>query len=874
MKRVLRYFSILSVIVLIGMLVGCTKETYKLTFNPNGGLVENKELYILDVKKNEDSLITLPEAIRKGYDFLGWEENGLLISGNQISVDRDINLLAKWEKITYQISYNLDGGALTDSVDSYTVEDEVVLPIPTKAGYKFAGWEENITKIEKGTTGDITLSAKWEIAEYNIKYNLNGGAFASEVDSTFTSLEEVVLVNPSKMGYKFTGWTDATGNKMEKINVGTTSDVAVYANYELEKYTISYVLAGGKLTNAITTYTIEDEIVLPVPEKVGYKFIGWNDGVTSISKGTTGNITLTANWETEVYSITYHLDGGIMNNEPTKYTILDEITMPMPTKDGYRFAGWYLNSDLTGSALTKIVKGATGDLTVYACWLKDDTYTITYHLDGGTLPSYASTTYSVGKPFTLATPEKDGYIFMGWYDNFKFNGDPIKKIDASDSGDKVYYAYWDNAESMFNALIPSVITDNLTLYSTHPDNSDIKITWISSDTTLIDGNGYINPGHKTLKTNLTMNISYLGLASKFTKEVSVAPAKFASLSTGKTVVGYVYSGTYSRWGSTNFNTVFSKLALDTMDVVNYGFVTVDGDGNLKINNGGFDRYVDQVLELRKHGVRVLLCIGENAYNFSKMAYTTEGINKFVSQVMQVVEKYHFDGVDIDWEFPGVNSAYDVTIDRPNYTKLIKALRTALDNAQEAGGSPYLLTAAIPGTSWGSERYEMGVLDNYLDFVNMMSYDLNNTSIACHHTNLYTSTAARAYGFSIDYGVNRFVSMGFDKNKIVAGMAFYGKYYTNATKLGASASFNKNLHYTVIKNTYLSNSSFQQLWDESAKAPYLLNTTTGEYISYDNPRSIMEKCKYAKTNGIKGVMFWDYSEDTSRDLMQAIYDEMR
>ena len=321
------------------------------------------------------------------------------------------------------------------------------------------------------------------------------------------------------------------------------------------------------------------------------------------------------------------------------------------------------------------------------------------------------------------------------------------------------------------------------------------------------------------------------------------------------------------------NKIFDETALKTLDVVNYGFATVTKAGKLKIDNGGFNNYMTDILKLRKYGIRVLLCIGENSANFSDMASTQEGIDNFVSQVIEFVEKYHFDGVDIDWEFPGVDTGRDVSIDRPNYTKLIKSLRIALDKAQSKNGSPYLLTAAIPGTSWGSERYEMNVLDDYLDYVNMMSYDMNNTSIACHHTNLYTSNEARGYGFSVQYGVDRFTSMGFAKNKIVIGMAFYGKYYTKATALGSSAVFGKNMVYTTIKEKYLNNDNFVEYFDEVAKASYLFNKTTGEFISYDSPRSIKEKCSYAQKSGIMGVMFWDYSEDTTGELMKAIKEGM-
>ena len=133
---------------------------------------------------------------------------------------------------------------------------------------------------------------------------------------------------------------------------------------------------------------------------------------------------------------------------------------------------------------------------------------------------------------------------------------------------------------------------------------------------------------------------------------------------------------------------------------------------------------------------------------------------------------------------------------------------------------------------------------------------------------------KGYGFSVQYGIDRFVSMGFDKNKIVAGMAFYGKYYTKAVALGVDAKFGKNIHYTTIKENYLSNSDYVEYWDDVAKASYLFNKSTGEFISYDSVRSIKEKCNYSKTSGIMGVMFWDYSEDITGDLMKAINEGMK
>ncbi|MBQ8293162.1 MAG: InlB B-repeat-containing protein [Bacilli bacterium] len=718
-----------------------------------------------------------------------------------------------------------------------------------------------------------------EEAKFTLEFNLDGGLVEGLTDSKISIAQkaenkEVNIPIPVKNGYNFLGWY-LKGELFEEKIITLDRDITLEAKWEIITYQIGYLLNGGKIDNKIESYTCEDEFELPIPVKTGYKFMGWNGELTKIEKGSTGDLMLKAVWEIEEFDIVYELDGGTLEKPINKFTYNDEVELAEPSKTGYIFKGWYDNPDFSGDIVRKINKGTLTDITLYAKWLsEEESFEIDYEPNGGTLSEDASFNYEIGVEYFLPIPEKDDCLFIGWYETSDLSGKKVEKITVSDTGNKKYYASWVELETIFNSLVPEKVTSNIELYKVHPEDSSMTISWKSLNPDLIDNEGYIMPGHKTLSASLEMTVSQNGATGKYVGKIEVGPTNFEDLTIGNTLVGYVYSGTYSRWGSSKFEDVFSLTAINALDVVNYGFATINAAGNLTIENNGFDRYLSEVLKLRKYGVRVLLCIGENSKRFSDMASTDAGIKKFVSQVLEIVEKYHFDGVDIDWEFPGVDTGRDVAVDRPNFTKLIKALREELDKHQEKGGNPYLLTAAIPGTSWGSERYEMNILDEYLDYVNMMSYDLNNASMACHHSNLYTSDKAKAYGFSIDYGVNRFVSLGFDKNKIVAGMAFYGKYYKDAGGLGYEAKFSKNIHYSVISKTYLTNSDFEQLWDDVACAPYLYNKKTKEFISYDSTRSIAEKCKYSKESGIMGVMFWDYSEDITGELIEAAYNELK
>ena len=221
----------------------------------------------------------------------------------------------------YTISYNLNGGTnASDNPKTYKATDETIeLKPATRDDYTFEGWYSNealtteVTEIVKGSTGNVTLYAKWAPITYTITYVLNGGTNASGNPADYTvETETITLAAASRDGYVFEGW---------------------YSDEEL------------------TTK------------------------VTAITKGTTGNIKLYAKW-TELtegtYVITYVLDGGTnAAANPATYKETDEtIVLEAATKDGYTFEGWYSDAEFT-SKVTEIQKGSTGNKTLYAKWKKN-----------------------------------------------------------------------------------------------------------------------------------------------------------------------------------------------------------------------------------------------------------------------------------------------------------------------------------------------------------------------------------------------------------------------------------------------------------------------------------------------------------------------
>ena len=305
--------------------------------------------------------------------------------------------------IEYTITYELDGGQISDAPTKYDGTEEIILPIPTKEGYEFKGWYTTlefsgdiIAKVNKGESGNKIFYAKWEEIETTTKYTIifefNGGQ-ADNIPNKYDGTEEVTLPTPIFDGYIFKGWfenSEFTGLAVEKIMVGTTGDKMYYAKWEVIEYTISYEVNGGQMETVTTKYNVESPtIVLPIPTKEGYEFKGWFENnaftgaiVEKVAAGTTGDKMYYAKWVKEqngdptlpagVYSITYETYGGVLLNAPTNYDGKSDVYLFTPLKDGYYFLGWYTSADFSGNAIDKITKGTTGNIKLYAKWTVDN----------------------------------------------------------------------------------------------------------------------------------------------------------------------------------------------------------------------------------------------------------------------------------------------------------------------------------------------------------------------------------------------------------------------------------------------------------------------------------------------------------------------
>ena len=185
-----------------------------------------------------ENLAPPEDPAREGYDFAGWKP-----ALPEKYPEKNTEYTAEWvTEGDYTITYVNVDGATNENPESYNVETETItLKDPAKAGYTFDGWykdgefTDEITEIPQGTTGDITLYAKWEPVNYTITYELDSGINASENPAGYNvETETITLKAPTKDGFAFTGWfesPDFSTTEVKEITQGSTGDKTLYARW-------------------------------------------------------------------------------------------------------------------------------------------------------------------------------------------------------------------------------------------------------------------------------------------------------------------------------------------------------------------------------------------------------------------------------------------------------------------------------------------------------------------------------------------------------------------------------------------------------------------------------------------------------------------
>ena len=296
--------------------------------------------------------------------------------------------------------------------------------------------------------GVASLTAQWTALTYSVTLHANGGTISSGNVTSYNYGEGATLPaadNTTREGYTFAGWYDnevLTGNPITEISTDETGNRTYWAKWTINQYTITFDTDGGSEVAPITQ-DYGTAITAPAdPTREGYTFTGWDKAIPATMPA--GDMTITAQWTVNQYTITYDLDGGTAEGNPDTYTVeTDAFTLKNPTRPGYTFTGWS-GTGLTGedNLTVTIPKGSTGNRSYTAHWSLN-TYSITYDLNGGTA-SGNPTSYTVeSATITLNQPTKTGYTFTGWSGTDLTGEDNLTvTIPAGSTGDRSYTAHW------------------------------------------------------------------------------------------------------------------------------------------------------------------------------------------------------------------------------------------------------------------------------------------------------------------------------------------------------------------------------------------------------------------------------------------------
>ena len=355
---------------------------YTITFDTNGGSE------IAPITQDYGTEITAPDnPTRKGYTFKGWDKEI-----PETMPAENITVKAQWEINQYTITFDTNGGSeIAPITQDYGTE--ITAPDnPTRKGYTFKGWDKEIP--ETMPAENITVKAQWEINQYTIAFDTNGGSEIAPITQDYGT-EITAPDNPTRKGYTFKGWDKEIPKTMPAENI------TVKAQWEINQYTITFDTNGGSEIAPITQ-DYGTEITAPDnPTRKGYTFKGWDKEIPETMPAE--NITVKAQWEINQYTITFDTNGG-SEIAPITQDYGTEITAPdNPTRKGYTFKGWDKEIPETMPA---------ENITVKAQW-EINQYTITFDTNGGS--EIAPITQDYGTEITAPdNPTRKGYTFKGW----------------------------------------------------------------------------------------------------------------------------------------------------------------------------------------------------------------------------------------------------------------------------------------------------------------------------------------------------------------------------------------------------------------------------------------------------------------------------
>ena len=474
-----------------------SKTGYGVTYSTNG-----KTDQVVDAKRYgkgvaatvRDDANTAPANMV----FLYWKDGAgnRYYPNNKITINDNVTLIAVYGatpqsvSITYHSNFGTPGtSGTTVTVNNIPNNDLITVmtyeetKLPTRKGYTFTGWtDSNGAAFEAGkparidNDGENHLYAKWTADDAKIAFVTNGGSTVADMTGkTGDVINPTTMPSTTKNGYTFAGWfgnKELTGDAVTQLPAafpaGTTT---YYAKWTANDAKITFVTNGGSAVADMTGKTgdVINPTTMPSTTKNGYTFAGWfgnkeltGDAVTQLPAAfPAGTTTYYAKWTADDAKIAFVTNGGstVADKDGKTGATIDPRTMPSTSKNGYTFAGWFGNKELTGDAVTELPEVfPAGTTTYYAKWTADDAK-ITFVTNGGSaVADKNGKTGDTINPTTMPSTTKNGYTFAGWYANAEFSGDAVTQLPAAfPAGTTTYYAKWNTNYVPYYPPVPPTV---------------------------------------------------------------------------------------------------------------------------------------------------------------------------------------------------------------------------------------------------------------------------------------------------------------------------------------------------------------------------------------------------------------------------------
>ncbi|WP_082458607.1 glycoside hydrolase family 18 protein [Pedobacter sp. Leaf216] len=323
------------------------------------------------------------------------------------------------------------------------------------------------------------------------------------------------------------------------------------------------------------------------------------------------------------------------------------------------------------------------------------------------------------------------------------------------------------------------------------------------------------------------------------------------------------------------NSVIDSFPIEKLSHLIYSFGHLKGD-SLNIRSAKDSALITSMVALKKRNpdLKVMIAMGgwSGCKDCSEVFSRADGRKTFAKTTKQILDFFHADGIDMDWEYPAVMGfpGHRYTVDdKQNFTLLIKELRKKLGKKAEisfaAGGTQNCIDSC----------FEWDKVMPLVNRVNVMSYDLVSgyATTSGHHSPLYGTPQQKLSG---DFAVKALIGLGVPANKIALGAAFYARIFENTTDanqgLYQQTKFISGTSFKNFKKQFSTENGYKYYWDEQAQAPYYYNPQTKYIATFDDPKSISLKTKYVIDQKLNGIMFWELTDDAYTDGLLDVIDK--